>query len=200
VKSDDGNSTDATQSIAAAAGARVLVDHGPGQGTAIRLALAEALHELVTFGDADGSQEVRDIPRLVEPTQRGGADLGATEPTRGRSKGARRHDSDWLEEEEQSVRTAEGRRVGRKTSANLSSSGGHNLAHRRFRLRGPWNLTSGPAFILPDRVLVANELLQRGPGPEAGGCTDAMVASQGVEIPGRVVLSTAGRGLGEAEA
>ncbi|HIE53445.1 MAG TPA: glycosyltransferase family 2 protein [Armatimonadetes bacterium] len=71
----DGHSTDATREIAAAAGARVILDNGRGKGAAVRLALQEAKNDIVVFLDADGSHEVRDLPRLVEPILRGEADL-----------------------------------------------------------------------------------------------------------------------------
>jgi dolichol-phosphate mannosyltransferase len=71
----DGHSRDRTREIAAAHGARVVLDGGKGKGEALRLALREAAGEIVVFIDADGSHESRDIPRLVEPIQANESDL-----------------------------------------------------------------------------------------------------------------------------
>src|SRR5262245_51644414 len=67
----DGRSTDRTRDIAAAHGARVILDHGKGKGQALRLALEEAAGDIVVFIDADGSHEPRDIPALVGPIAAG---------------------------------------------------------------------------------------------------------------------------------
>ena len=40
----DGHSRDRTREIAAAHGARVVLDHGKGKGEALRLSIAEATH------------------------------------------------------------------------------------------------------------------------------------------------------------
>jgi dolichol-phosphate mannosyltransferase len=71
----DGHSRDRTRDIAAAHGARVILDGGRGKGDALRLALKEARTEIVVFIDADGSHDPRDIPRLVAPIQASDADL-----------------------------------------------------------------------------------------------------------------------------
>ena len=71
----DGHSRDRTPAIAAASGARVIVDRGLGKGEALRLAIAEATTGILVFIDADGSHEPADIPRLVEPIRAGRADL-----------------------------------------------------------------------------------------------------------------------------
>jgi len=71
----DGHSRDRTRDIAAAHGARVILDGGRGKGDALRIALREATTEIVVFIDADGSHEPKDIPRLVAPIQAGVADL-----------------------------------------------------------------------------------------------------------------------------
>lgn len=71
----DGHSTDRTRELAAAAGARVVLDNGCGKGAAVRQAFDEASHELIVFMDADGSHEVSDIPRLVAPLLADEADL-----------------------------------------------------------------------------------------------------------------------------
>lgn len=71
----DGHSRDRTREIAAAHGARVVLDHGKGKGEALRLALEEATGDIVVFIDADGSHDPRDIPALVAPIAAGQADL-----------------------------------------------------------------------------------------------------------------------------
>jgi glycosyltransferase involved in cell wall biosynthesis len=71
----DGHSRDRTREIAAAHGARVVLDHGKGKGEAMRLALEEATGDIVVFIDADGSHDPRDIPALVAPIAAGQADL-----------------------------------------------------------------------------------------------------------------------------
>ena len=71
----DGHSHDQTREIAAAHGARVIVDHGRGKGEALRLSIDDARGGILVFIDADGSHEPADIPKLVEPIRRGDADL-----------------------------------------------------------------------------------------------------------------------------
>ena len=70
----DGHSRDATAAIAAAHGARVLVDRGRGKGDALRLAIGAVTTDVIVFLDADGSHEPEDIPRLVAPILDGDAD------------------------------------------------------------------------------------------------------------------------------
>jgi dolichol-phosphate hexosyltransferase len=71
----DGHSTDQTRDIAAAHGARVVLDGGKGKGQAIRQALTETASDIVVFIDADGSHDPKDIPALVAPIAAGEADL-----------------------------------------------------------------------------------------------------------------------------
>lgn len=71
----DGHSTDRTQAVATARGARVLLDDGQGKGAAIRLALEVAAHPLVVFIDADGSHEPADVPALLAPLREGRAEI-----------------------------------------------------------------------------------------------------------------------------
>jgi dolichol-phosphate mannosyltransferase len=71
----DGHSRDRTREIAAAHGARVILDGGRGKGEALRRSLREATGDIVVFIDADGSHESKDIPRLVAPIRDGQSDL-----------------------------------------------------------------------------------------------------------------------------
>jgi len=81
----DGHSTDRTREIAAAMGARVVLDAGRGKGEALRRSFVEARYDVLVFIDADGSHDPRDIPRLVEPIRRGDAELVIGSRTRGGS-------------------------------------------------------------------------------------------------------------------
>jgi len=81
----DGHSTDRTREIAAALGARVVLDAGKGKGEAMRRSFVEAGQQILVFIDADGSHDPRDIPRLVEPILRGDAELVIASRTRGGS-------------------------------------------------------------------------------------------------------------------
>jgi dolichol-phosphate mannosyltransferase len=71
----DGHSRDATRDLAAAAGARVVLDGGRGKGDGVRTALREATGDVVVLFDADGSHEPQDIPNLLAPLSLGQADL-----------------------------------------------------------------------------------------------------------------------------
>ena len=71
----DGRSTDRTAEIAAAHGARVLIDNGLGKGAAIRAAIPHITGEVAVFIDADGSHDPADIPKLVKPILDRGAEL-----------------------------------------------------------------------------------------------------------------------------
>ncbi len=70
----DGHSTDDTRDIAAAFGARVILDNNRGKGDAIRTGIAQASGNILVFVDADGSHDPCDIPALVEPIVNGVAD------------------------------------------------------------------------------------------------------------------------------
>lgn len=63
----DGLSGDRTREAAAAAGARVVSDHGLGKGDGYRTGLNAAEGEVVVFLDADGSHDAADIPAVVAP-------------------------------------------------------------------------------------------------------------------------------------
>lgn len=71
----DGHSRDRTRDIAAAHGARVVLDGGRGKGNAVRIAIREAAGDIVVLIDADGSHDPKDIPRLIAPIQAGESDL-----------------------------------------------------------------------------------------------------------------------------
>src|SRR5258706_1664098 len=81
----DGHSTDRTREIAAALGARVILDGGRGKGEALRRSFAEARCEILVFIDADGSHDPSDIPQLVAPIRHGQAELVIASRTRSRS-------------------------------------------------------------------------------------------------------------------
>ncbi|MFZ1509839.1 MAG: glycosyltransferase family 2 protein, partial [Anaerolineae bacterium] len=63
-----------TRDIAAALGARVILDSGQGKGAAIRQGIQEASGDILVFIDADGSHDPHDIPALVNPICQGLAD------------------------------------------------------------------------------------------------------------------------------
>jgi dolichol-phosphate mannosyltransferase len=81
----DGHSRDRTREIAAARGARVILDHRKGKGEALRLSITEATGDIVVFIDADGSHDARDIPALVDPIRAGNADMVIASRGRGGS-------------------------------------------------------------------------------------------------------------------
>ncbi|NJN82012.1 MAG: glycosyltransferase family 2 protein [Caldilineaceae bacterium] len=70
----DGHSSDGTKEIAAACGARVILDSGQGKGAAIRCGIDAARGDILVFVDADGSHDPGDIPALVAPIIEGSAD------------------------------------------------------------------------------------------------------------------------------
>lgn len=70
----DGHSTDGTPAIAAAAGAKVVLDGGRGKGDAIRVGIREAAGSILVFLDADCSHDPGDIPALLAPIRAGLAD------------------------------------------------------------------------------------------------------------------------------
>jgi dolichol-phosphate hexosyltransferase len=81
----DGHSRDKTREIAAARGARVVLDHRKGKGEALRLSITEATCDIVVFIDADGSHDPHDIPALVDPIKAGNADMVIASRGRGGS-------------------------------------------------------------------------------------------------------------------
>ncbi len=71
---DDG-STDDTARIAEEAGAKVLRQQNAGVLKATELGLREATCDIIVTLDADGQHDPSEIPSLIEPILRGGADL-----------------------------------------------------------------------------------------------------------------------------
>lgn len=71
----DGRSTDNTVALAKKEGVIVVRDHGHGRGDGVRIGLAKATGDIVVLFDADGSHNPKDIPRLIAPIVKNGADL-----------------------------------------------------------------------------------------------------------------------------
>ena len=71
---DDG-STDATAAIAEAAGAQVVRQPNAGKGAAIRAAVPLIDGDIVVIQDADMEYDPADVPMLIEPIERGVADV-----------------------------------------------------------------------------------------------------------------------------
>jgi len=73
----DNGSSDATAAVAAAAGARVVVEPRRGYGSACWAGVSalQADTAAVVFLDGDGSQDPEDIPRVLDPIRTGQADL-----------------------------------------------------------------------------------------------------------------------------
>ena len=71
----DGHSKDTTREKAKKSGAKIILDGGLGKGEAIRKASKEARGEILVFVDADGSHNTKDIPFLIEPIEKGKAEL-----------------------------------------------------------------------------------------------------------------------------
>ena len=71
---DDG-STDATSEIAEAAGAQVVRQPNAGKGAAIRAAVPLIDGDIVVIQDADMEYDPADVPLLIEPIERGVADV-----------------------------------------------------------------------------------------------------------------------------
>jgi len=71
----DGHSNDRTREIAAAEGAKILLDNGKGKGDGIRTAINKIDADILVFIDADGSHDPQDIPKMVAPIKEGRADM-----------------------------------------------------------------------------------------------------------------------------
>jgi len=70
----DNGSTDGSQAIAEAMGARLVAVPGPGYGSALMGGIAAARGRYVAMGDSDSSYDFRDLPKFLAPL-RAGADL-----------------------------------------------------------------------------------------------------------------------------
>jgi len=73
----DNGSTDTTAAVAAGAGARVVRENRRGYGAACwaGVSAVSAGTDVVAFLDGDGSQSPEELPVILEPIARGGADL-----------------------------------------------------------------------------------------------------------------------------
>jgi glycosyltransferase involved in cell wall biosynthesis len=83
----DNGSTDGSAAVAARLGATVVHEPRRGFGAACAAGLAAARAEVVAFCDADGSLDLRELPRVAEPVLVGHADLvlGRRRPTEARA-------------------------------------------------------------------------------------------------------------------
>ncbi|HOW29045.1 MAG TPA: glycosyltransferase family 2 protein [Elusimicrobiota bacterium] len=71
----DGNSTDGTLDEVKKRSVRWIQDRGLGKGSALREAAREVKRRIIVFIDADGSHDVNDITRLLQPLREGQADM-----------------------------------------------------------------------------------------------------------------------------
>lgn len=71
----DGHSRDGTGEFARKSGAKVILDNKKSKGDAIKIGAKEAQGDILVFLDADGSHEISDIPRLIEPIIQNKADM-----------------------------------------------------------------------------------------------------------------------------
>lgn len=70
----DGHSQDKTREVAERLGVKVILDNKKGKGEALRHAVNFVSGDIIVFVDADGSHDPKDIPKLVEPILKNGAD------------------------------------------------------------------------------------------------------------------------------
>ncbi len=71
----DGRSDDLTLEEVKKRNVRYVFDNGLGKGEALRIGVANTRQDIIVFLDADGSHEISDIPKLVDPIRSGEADL-----------------------------------------------------------------------------------------------------------------------------
>jgi len=71
----DGHSKDKTASIVRKLGVRCIYDDRKGKGNALKIGVSHTKENIIVFADADGSHEISDIPKLIEPIREGKADL-----------------------------------------------------------------------------------------------------------------------------
>lgn len=84
----DGNSKDKTREVAAAAGARVVVQSGKGKGQAMIQAFDALTEKYVVMIDGDGTELPEEINALLYPVLEGKADHVAGDRIAGRTPGA----------------------------------------------------------------------------------------------------------------
>lgn len=70
----DGNSKDGTREIAAAEGARVVIQTGKGKGQAIKQAFELIVEDYVVMADGDGTNLAKDVHAVLDPVLAGEAD------------------------------------------------------------------------------------------------------------------------------
>jgi hypothetical protein len=71
----DNGSTDGSDEVATAAGARVVNEHRRGYGRALRTGFEQARGEVVVMADADGTYDLALIPEITRPVLAGESDL-----------------------------------------------------------------------------------------------------------------------------
>lgn len=84
----DNGSRDRTASRAVEAGARVVYEPRRGYGSACAKGIAAVpWADVIAFADADGSDDLRELPVILEPVLEGRADLVVGSRTRGQAEG-----------------------------------------------------------------------------------------------------------------
>lgn len=71
----DGGSNDGTARRARAAGAEVISEEKPGFGGAILTGLHHARGNIIALTDGDGTYNLQDLPKLIQPIMDGNADI-----------------------------------------------------------------------------------------------------------------------------
>ncbi len=74
----DGHSTDNTKEAVLKEKARFYLDSGEGRGAGVRLGIKKAQNNIIVLVDADGSHDIKDIPRLVKVLKENKADMVIT--------------------------------------------------------------------------------------------------------------------------
>ena len=96
----DGGSSDETANVAARLGAKVIVERARGYGRACAVGSEAAQGEVLVFLDADGADDPTEVKKLLDPIERGQADLVLGSRLRGEiQKGAmppHQHFGNWL--------------------------------------------------------------------------------------------------------
>jgi dolichol-phosphate mannosyltransferase len=71
----DGHSNDDTIKVVNQKNIKHVLDNKKGKGDALKVGVSHTDKDIIVFLDADGSHEVSDIPKLIEPLREGKADL-----------------------------------------------------------------------------------------------------------------------------